>query len=75
MIYTYKRASKAMFITSFTTAMAFIATGLSELVPISSFGYFSATIIPVNYMLVIVFYPATIVLFEKYIKGKFCVCN
>ena len=42
MDWVYRRAGKAMFITSFTTMCAFIATATSPIVPIQSFGIFTA---------------------------------
>lgn len=42
MDWVYRRSGKAMFITSFTTMCAFIATATSPLVGIKSFGIFTA---------------------------------
>ena len=60
MALTYRRASKAMFVTSFTTAAAFFSTGLSEVNPISSFGYFTSVLIVSNYCVTITMFPAMI---------------
>ena len=62
MALTYRRASKAMFVTSFTTAAAFLYTGLSGIAPISSFGYFTSILIVSNYCLTITMFPAMIVI-------------
>ena len=70
--YTQRRASKAIFVTSFTTAVAFLATGMSDLMPISSFGFFAAIIIPMNYVLVITAYPPILVIWHKYIRFRCC---
>ena len=40
--YTARRASKAISVTSFTTMMAFMATAMSKVMPISAFGILSA---------------------------------
>ena len=72
MALTYRRASKAMFVTSFTTASAFLATGFSDIMPISSFGYFAAILIVSNYLLVITLFPAVLMVWE-YSCAKFCV--
>lgn len=72
MAFTYRRASKAMFVTSFTTASAFLATGFSDIMPISSFGYFAAVLIVSNYILVITLFPAVLMVYE-YSCGKFCI--
>jgi predicted RND superfamily exporter protein len=41
----YRHTMSTVFNTSFTTSMAFIATGLSPLMPIATFGWFAATCI------------------------------
>ena len=43
--YTSLRASKAIFTTSFTTSVAFFATGVSPILPIRAFGIFSGIVI------------------------------
>ena len=75
MCFTFRRAFHAMFITSFTTSIAFIATGLSKIMPISTFGFFSSIIIPINFILTVTFYPAILILWERKINGKFCKCK
>lgn len=70
MTYTLKRATRAMLVTSVTTAAAFMATGFSDLNPISTFGIFSAIIIPINFIFDISAYPAFIVIYENKIKNK-----
>ena len=72
--YSQRRASKAIFVTSFTTAVAFLATGFSALMPISTFGFFAAIIIPVNYLLVITVYPPVLVIWKKYVSTRCCTC-
>ena len=58
MAYAFKRAFKAILVTSSTTSVAFLANGLSEIVPIRAFGIFAAIIIPVNFLLIILIMPA-----------------
>lgn len=70
MVFAYKRSAKAMLATSSTTSAAFLATGLSEIMPISSFGFFAGVLIPMNYFLVITFFPALMIVQEKYLKSK-----
>jgi len=43
--HTMKRATNAIFVTSFTTAAAFLATAQSPIMPLRSFGIFSALVI------------------------------
>merc|ERR1712196_590048 len=48
--YAYSRTASAVFNTSFTTALAFVCTGISPLAPISAFGWYSSICIVVNYI-------------------------
>jgi hypothetical protein len=41
MEHTMKRALSAIFVTSFTTAAAFLATAITPILPLRSFGVFS----------------------------------
>lgn len=75
MAFTYRRASRAMLATSSTTAAAFFATGFSTLMPISSFGIFAGILVPVNYLLVIFFFSSIVLIYDKYIQNKCCVCK
>ncbi len=59
-----------MLVTSLTTAVAFAATSLSKIVPISTFGIFAAIIVPINYMLVILAFPPFVIVHEKYLKNR-----
>ncbi len=72
--YTWKRAAKAILITASTTSVAFLATGTSDIMPISSFGIYAGIIVPVNYLIVVCNYPAILMLWEKYINKKICTC-
>ena len=51
MTYAYSRTAVAVFNTSFTTAMAFVSTGISPMMSISTFGWFATIAIAVNYLL------------------------
>lgn len=75
MLYAYKRAFGAIFNTSFTTAMAFLSTALSPIMPISSFGIYASIAVVVNYIYVVTFTPAALMLHEKYLAHRgFCGC-
>jgi len=63
--WVYRRAAHAMFITTLTTFCAFLATSLSDIMPIAAFGIFSACVIASNYLLVITAFPGVVVLREK----------
>lgn len=69
MAVTFRRASKAILATSSTTGAAFLATGLSTIMPISSFGFFAGVLIPINFILVITFYPVLLMIYTKYTKN------
>jgi len=69
MAYTFRRAYKAILATSSTTAFAFLSNGFSSLMPISAFGYFAFFIVPVNYILIVFYFPAYIIVHEKYFKS------
>merc|ERR1712038_307834 len=66
MAYTFKRAFKAILVTSSTTCVAFLANGLSDIVPIRAFGIFAAIIIPVNFVLIILIMPAIQLIHDRY---------
>ena len=75
MAYTFRRASKAMAVTSSTTSVAMFANFFGDVMPIKSFGVFAGVIVPVNFLLVVMFFPAGITLYETYIKSKpACIC-
>lgn len=76
MAYSFKRASEAMAVTSMTTGVAFLANGLSEIVPIKAFGIYSAIIVPVNFILTVTVLPPMLVIYERNIKHcGLCCCN
>jgi predicted RND superfamily exporter protein len=75
MAHTWNRSVQAMMTTTFTTGIAFLATGTSSIMPIAAFGFFSSTLIFVNFLLDITWIPAVIVLHNKYIRYRMCVCN
>ena len=63
--WVFRRASKAMLITSVTTAVAFVANVVSPCAPLRLFGIFMAILVMVDYIFVITMFPAVIVLFHK----------
>ena len=69
MAYTCRRATRAMFMTSSTTCVAFLANYFSPIMPIKAFGIFAAIIIPINFILVVWIFPALIIFEDKYIKA------
>eukprot|EP00931_Biecheleriopsis_adriatica_P072685 TRINITY_DN47102_c0_g1_i1.p1 TRINITY_DN47102_c0_g1~~TRINITY_DN47102_c0_g1_i1.p1 ORF type:complete len:1116 (-),score=235.19 TRINITY_DN47102_c0_g1_i1:84-3431(-) len=72
MNWVYARASWAMFITSATTCAAFICTAVSPLPNIQSFGIFSAFVIAADYLLVISWFPAVLILYHNNLEARPC---
>lgn len=68
MAYMFRRASKSLLATSSTTAFAFMSNGFSSLMPVSAFGWFAFIVIPVNYILIMMYYPAYLIVYDKYVK-------
>ena len=48
--YTFRKSSKAMFVTSLTSAGAFASCIGSNIMPIKAFGIFSAIVVPMVYI-------------------------
>ena len=65
--YTLKRALLAMFVTSFTTAAAFYSSLSSSIINVRCFSVYAGTSILVNYLLMTTWYPAIVILHEKYL--------
>ena len=61
-----------MLTTSFTTCIAFIATAMSPLMPLSAFGLFAATAVLMNYVLAITVFPCLLIIWEN--TGRLCCC-
>ena len=70
--YSFRRAVRAMAVTSSTTSVAFFANYFSPLMPIRSFGIFAGIIVPVNYLLVVLMFPPATIFYELYFEGKGC---
>jgi predicted RND superfamily exporter protein len=71
MTYTFRRAFNAMIVTSSTTSVAFLANLFGDLMPLKCFGIYAAIIIPVNFLMVVLIFPA-IVTISEYIDEKCC---
>jgi hypothetical protein len=73
MTLAYSRTAQAVFNTSFTTAMAFLATAHSPVMPISTFGIYAALCVVINYIMVITLTPTAVLVYEVYVqKWKGC---
>merc|ERR1711998_136667 len=74
--WVYRRATSAMFVTSFTTMAAFVATATSPLVDVQSFGIFAAFAILVDFALVITWFPACLVWYHNNLESRgHCCCR
>jgi predicted RND superfamily exporter protein len=71
MEYAITRTISAVFNTSFTTAIAFVATGVSPIMSISTFGWFAATCIVVNYVFAITVTPSLVVAIDVWMRPCF----
>ena len=74
MAYSFNRAVRAMIVTSSTTAVAFFANSLSEIVPIKCFGIYAAIIVPTNFILTSILIPPALYWWETKIKHR-CSCS
>ncbi|KAM6915507.1 protein dispatched homolog 1 [Xenentodon cancila] len=68
---TLQHAALSMFVTSFTTAAAFYANYVSNITAIRCFGVYAGTAILVNYILMVTWLPAVVVLHERYLPHMF----
>lgn len=59
-----------MAVTSSTTSVAFLANMFSPIMPIKAFGVFAGIIVPMNFFLVVMVFPAAVIFYEKYVEGK-----
>ena len=69
---TLKHASLSMFVTSFTTAAAFLANLSSEITSIRCFGLYAGTAILCKFALMLTWFPAAVVINEKWCEQRAC---
>ena len=78
MSWVYRRAGLAMLITSLTTCSAFVASAVSSPIPeLQNFGIFAASVIAIDYLLVMTFLCANTIIFHNYLEmkpGLCCAC-
>lgn len=73
MAFAFKKAGKAIFVTSLTTAGAFLANLVSKIMPIKAFGVYAAIIVPVNFILVAFMFPPMLVFYDDNLRERrFC---
>ena len=69
----YRKSAKTMFVTSITTVVAFLSNAPSPLLSVSSFGIFSAVLVFVNYLSVILFFPTVVMYHHSSRKGIYII--
>jgi len=75
MSWVYRRAGTAMLITSLTTCCAFIATAIASPIPsLQNFGIFAAAVIALDYVLVMTFLCACVVVYHNLFENKPALC-
>ena len=72
MAYSFKRAAKAIAVTSSTTSVAFASNIMSPIVPIRAFGLQASIIVLVNFFMVIMIMPSVQIVYDTCFKHK---CN
>lgn len=71
--WTMRHAGKTMFVTSFTTAVAFFSTMTTRIKAVSEFGGFMGALVVFNYIFAMSLFPCCVILYEKRIRRlSFC---
>lgn len=70
MTWTYRRSVRAMTVTSFTTAAAFIVTATSPIMPISTLGLWAGVLIILQFILVITIYPCATIMWHRFWRPR-----
>ena len=68
--WTYKQAAGAVWTTSFTTAVCFLATSVSRIMPLSGFGIFAAIAVTMTWLICVTWLPACLVVWEVCVSPK-----
>lgn len=72
MSWVYRRTGTAMAITSATTCAAFLCTLITPLASIQSFGIFAATVILIDYVLVMTLFFSAVVIYHDRFEDRSC---
>lgn len=70
MSWTYRRAVKAMTVTSVTTTAAFFVTAVNPIMPISTLGIWAALLILLQFFLVITIYPCATIIWHRFWRPR-----
>ena len=69
--YTFRKAASAMLVTSITTAVSFMSTCISPIMPIVSFGIFASIVVTINYLLIVLLLPSIYLCYEIHVRPNF----
>lgn len=69
-IWAWHKAAGAMLVTSLTTVAVFLATALSPLLNIRSFGFYTSIVIILDYIYVITWLPAATILYNRWFENQ-----
>jgi len=67
--WAYNRAAGAMLATSLTTTLAFLGCAISQIWDIRCFGVVNGMMVIFDYLLVITWFPAAVIVHERYLKN------
>ena len=73
--YAYRRAATAVTVTSATTVLGMIAAGLSRIPMIGAFGLFGSLVVLLDYVLVISFFAAALLVTEATLERSHACCS
>ncbi|XP_070181261.1 protein dispatched homolog 1-like [Littorina saxatilis] len=68
----YRKSAISMLVTSLTTTLAFSASALSPLLATMSFGVFSAILVAIDYISVIIFFPTIVIMHHLCFENNRC---
>ncbi|TRY78598.1 hypothetical protein TCAL_06908 [Tigriopus californicus] len=71
---TLQHSTLSMLVTSLTTAMAFFASYISSITAIKCFSIFAGLAIMCNFLLMISWTPASLVVYQRYCQTTCCCC-
>ena len=75
MSFVLHRACGSMFITSVTTGMAFLSNFSNQITALKCFGVYCAIMIFVDFVSMLSYIPATVIIYEKYVRNNPWCCG
>jgi predicted RND superfamily exporter protein len=66
--WVYRRAAKAMFVTSFTTAVSFFINATNPIMPVATLGLWAGTLVMVLYLFAITAFPCAVVMWHRSLR-------